>query len=242
MEKLLAKLKLDNYAITKTTIGRSVNEVYKLNNFENTIYLKIGNELVQSLGNVLEFLGTSTLNVPKLIDRGTYKDSHYVLMSECSGTMAHEINPELAVKVLAKGLKQIHSIDLTDCKIIKDALFYKSRIIENIKREFNESELKFIKDMELLDIQNDLVFTHGDYSLPNILYDNGKVSFIDLDYAGVSFRYLDILDCLWSINYNFGNDKYEKIFLKEYGISELDMNKVESIKKIHRLLKIKGYQ
>ncbi len=241
MEGLIKKLELEDYQVTKTTIGRSSNDVYRLQNDTDTLYLKVGGLTVKNLGEVLELLQSSNLNVPKLIQKGIYNDMNYVLMSECSGTMIHEIDPIIAVKVLAKGLKQIHELDIKGIKIVRDYKYYKNRIIEKVGNQLNIEDMRFVNELESLKVEEDLVFTHGDYCLPNILYDNGKISFIDLDDAGVSFRYIDILDCIWSIQYNFNDEKYVDMFLKEYGIDELDLDKVKTLKTIQRLLEIKGY-
>lgn len=242
MKKLLEKLNVDGYSITKTTIGRSSNDVYKLVSSKETIYLKIGDKLVKDMGDVLEFLMGSIVNVPRLLAKGFFEGKYYVLMSECTGTMVHEINPELAIKKLAEGLKQLHKIDISNLTIVRDIAYYKNQLNNLTKTDLSQDDIEFIGSMDLLTIQNDMVFIHGDYSLPNVLYDNKHISFIDLDYACVGFRYVDILDCLWSIEYNFGNEKFKTMFLKEYGIDKLDINKVKAIKTIQRILKIKGYQ
>ncbi|PAT00970.1 hypothetical protein CI105_08970 [Candidatus Izimaplasma bacterium ZiA1] len=242
MKELIKSLKMCDYLVTKITIGRSDSDVYRLVKDKDIMYLKIGGELVNNLTQVLTYLETSKINVPKIIKKGTYKNRFYVLMSECKGTMAHELEPLLAIKILARGLREIHDTKIDESLPLKDCVYYKNLITSKLIEELSNEDKEFIYSLESLDLQNDLVFTHGDYSLPNVLYDNDCISFIDLDYAGVSFRYLDILDCLWSINYNFNDKLYEDMFLKAYGIDELDINKVKSLKRIQRILKIKGYQ
>ncbi|SDP06533.1 Phosphotransferase enzyme family protein [Paenibacillus sp. yr247] len=75
-------------------------------------------------------------------------------------------------------------------------------------------------------ITEDLVFTHGDYCLPNIIINNGKVhGFIDWGRAGVADRYQDLALAIRSIKYNFGNE-YIYAFLDNYGLTELDESKV----------------
>src|SRR5919202_4271847 len=49
----------------------------------------------------------------------------------------------------------------------------------------------------------DLVFTHGDYCLPNIMIDAGQVAgFLELGSAGIGDRYRDLALAARSITYN----------------------------------------
>ncbi|CAF1629466.1 unnamed protein product [Adineta ricciae] len=67
----------------------------------------------------------------------------------------------------------------------------------------------------------DLVFTHGDYCLPNIIFDDNEcraIGFVDLGCAGIADRYHDIALGLWSIQYNLG-DGFREIFLNAAAIS-----------------------
>jgi aminoglycoside phosphotransferase len=78
----------------------------------------------------------------------------------------------------------------------------------------------------------DLVFTHGDYCLPNIIINpqNWTISgFIDWGRAGVADRYQDLALVGRSLAYNFSPDWIEVLF-REYGLSEIDYAKVQFYK------------
>ncbi|XMB87021.1 phosphotransferase [Mycoplasmatota bacterium WC44] len=227
MEKLLEHLGLEGYEVIEDEIGRSESSIYLIKQDDYDTYLKVGNEDVKKLTKVLEFLKDKDINVPTLIKSGLYNGQYYVLMSKCEGTMTYELEPELAVKVLATGLKRLHSIDISRCNIKYYDNELMTRVKENIMNNVSIDEQ--VKLLGILDLkmEEDLVFTHGDYCLPNILFENDDISFIDLDRAGISDRYLDIVDCIWSIKYNFKSDIYVDLFLKEYGIEELNESKLQ---------------
>lgn len=66
----------------------------------------------------------------------------------------------------------------------------------------------------------DIVFTHGDYCLPNIMVDGGRVSaVIDWPHAGYSDRRVDLSAAVWSIRHNFRDESYVDAFLHAYGYS-----------------------
>lgn len=74
--------------------------------------------------------------------------------------------------------------------------------------------------------QEDQVFTHGDYCLPNVLVGNGRVTgFIDLGRAGVADRYQDPALCTRSLTYNFGPG-WDARFLAHYGLPQPDEAKL----------------
>jgi aminoglycoside phosphotransferase len=74
--------------------------------------------------------------------------------------------------------------------------------------------------------ENDLVFNHGDYCLPNVIIQNDQVSgFVDLGRAGVSDRYNDLAIASRSIKYNLG-PKYEVLFFEYYGMGKVNPDKI----------------
>ena len=81
---------------------------------------------------------------------------------------------------------------------------------QKIKDLDDEAKKRFRGPYELLKWLEDnkpaeeSVFSHGDYCLPNIFAEGGKISgFIDLGNAGACDRYQDIALCLRSIEQNF---------------------------------------
>ncbi len=241
MKDIITHLGLGNYEIVKNNVGKSGSGVYRIKKKDEVLYLKVGDKKLQNLSSILDFLEKHIIHAPKLLNHGIHNGKYYVLMSECKGLMAYELEPLLAVTVLAKQLKLIHSLEYTDNVLLKDVYYYKKELSRIDQNRLSDIQKKFIKNIDKSKIQNDLVFTHGDYCLPNILFDGKQTSIIDLDYASISFRYSDILDCIWSLEFNFGTNMYTQRFLHEYGISELDEEIVEDVKMIHRILEIKGY-
>lgn len=75
-------------------------------------------------------------------------------------------------------------------------------------------------------LEEDLVFTHGDYSLPNIIINGGSISgFIDLGNSGVADRYYDLAVAEKSIIRNFGKE-YVELFFAHYDIEDIDYKKI----------------
>ncbi len=73
----------------------------------------------------------------------------------------------------------------------------------------------------------DLVLTHGDACLPNILVLDDELSgFVDLGVAGLGDRCRDLERACWSLVYNYG-EGFDEIFLEAYGATELDRTKLD---------------
>lgn len=228
------------------TIGMSGAFTFKLSNDSLVYYLKAmprdtGISLVRE-SQVIKWL-QGKLPIPQLIDFTVTDDMEYMLLSEIPGFYAchpsfSEDVPSI-VKILAYGMRLMHSLPIDDCPLTHKLEKKLMEAKQNVRTgsvdisDFEDKWQSFTPEKILNILQNnkpaneDLVFTHGDYCLPNILVKDGDLSgFIDLGLAGIADRYQDIALCLRSLKYNWG-EGYDDLLLKEYGVSSPDWDKIE---------------
>lgn len=173
------------------------------------------------------------LPVPDVLCHEIYKGRSYLLMSKLPGVMACDesylTRPQVLTEILATGLKMLWETDISKCSydfsLDKKLEMARYNIehglvdIDNVEPEtFGENG--FQSPEHLLDwlIKNkpeeEIVFSHGDFCLPNIFIDDGKISgFLDLGKTGCADRYQDIALCYRSLKHNyegkFGGETYE---------------------------------
>lgn len=194
------------------------------------------------------------LSVPEIIAFEKSDGYNYLLMSRIkSKTMIDDItkcNPYKLVEAMADGIKQLWAIDINDCpldsRLPSQLLEAKYRLDNDLvdTEDFEEDTLgdngfksvdelyKFLKNNQP---DEDLVFTHGDYCLPNLFVkDNKTIGFIDLGKAGIADRWQDLALCIRSMKYNYcsirGLDETEFAELRNYLLRllniELDKEKL----------------
>ena len=175
----------------------------------------------------------------------------YTLMTRITGKMLCDEeylnNPKQLIRCVAEGLRTLWKVDVTKCP------FRTSRLEERLKQARWNVENNLV-DMENVETETfgeggfrdpeelicwlevnrpkeDIVFTHGDFCLPNVFVENNRISgFIDLGKMGPADRWQDIAIALRSLNHNFaghynGGKKYfdftHQMLLEEL---ELDMD------------------
>ncbi len=80
--------------------------------------------------------------------------------------------------------------------------------------EFFSKNAKYLKNDTLI---------HGDYCLPNIIFDNWRFSgFIDLGNGGMGDRHIDLFWGAWTLFYNLKTDKYTERFFDAYGSDKVE--------------------
>lgn len=239
---------LINKKIKENLVGCDSSKVYKVtDNNDLSFYLKIkkktdNNDLKNEYDKTLWL--NNKLSVPKVLHYLLFDNKEFFLMEEVKGQMSCAFiyleSPEKIITLISKELKKIHSIDIQNCPF-KENLDIKIRKAKyNVDNNFvDESDFNFENigktSIELfhelltqIPEEEDLVLTHGDYCMPNIIINNNeKVSFIDLGRFGIADRYQDIALILRSIVYNFKTESYNDLFLSEYGIKEINYKKIK---------------
>lgn len=153
----------------------------------------------------------------------------YQLTTEVPGTPAYQLERSErvnAVRVAAEALRAIHGLDPRGCPYRNTAA---NRIGE--ARASKDPEIhRALDGLEASMPDEDLVFTHGDYCLPNIILKGVALSgVIDWAHGGIGDPYADLESCMWSIGYNYGEDaeKLKQRFLRVYDLEELDEAKLQ---------------
>ncbi|MGG1552245.1 APH(3') family aminoglycoside O-phosphotransferase [Paenibacillus ferrarius] len=241
LESLLA-----GCAWRRETIGHSASQTYQVCGAAGRYFLKIQSlQAVESLVEEKERLLwlKGRLPVPEVVYYGRDEAQEFLLVTELPGVHASDDMwkdqlPEL-LRALARGLKQIHQVPMDDCpfdqrlavKMEEAMLRVRQGLVD--EEDFDESRLG-LRAEEVLEqmlssvpAEEDLVFTHGDYCMPNIimLSEGAYSGFIDVGRAGIADRYQDLALAIRSIRYNFG-DPHVQTFVEAYGLDKLDEAKV----------------
>ena len=151
----------------------------------------------------LEWLA-SRVPVPGVVASGSRGGYEFLLTKAVSGLPAHDRSAEQpgreqVASLLGRALKQFHSVPTTDCP-------FRHPVVGSTG-------------------EGDEVLVHGDYCLPNVLFDADRRHFLDVGGAGVGDRYVDIVAVIWSLRHNFGKGSVGTQ-LDEYGLRTLDRRKL----------------
>ena len=162
------------------------------------------------------------LPAPRILERESREGMSYLLMTRVSGEMAcsprYMNNPGELIRLLADTLLAMWSIDAKDCPV-QSGLDEKLRMARfNVERGLVDMENVepdtfgpggFSSPEHLLRWQEDnrpdeqMVFSHGDFCLPNVFFEKGRLSgLIDLGRAGTADRWQDLALCCRSLLHN----------------------------------------
>lgn len=181
---------------------------------------------------MMEWLANK-LPVPKILCSEKEEGINYLLMSKIKGEMSCSTdllaNPNHLVKLLGEGLRMLWSVNISKCpynNLIDNKLRQAEiRVCNNLCNmedsepttygvngfESPEKLLQWLKENRP---DEELVFSHRDYCLPNIFIKDDQINgFIDLGRSGVADIYQDIALCYRSLQHNFngtyGGREYE---------------------------------
>jgi aminoglycoside phosphotransferase len=197
---------------------------------------------------VLEWL-EGKLPVPKVLEFEERDGKHIMLLSGIAGLPASDYiaahrNDRAVIDNLversAHALRQIHDLSIENCPFAQDIDTKLATALQNIRvgyvdeSDFDEENLGrtaneiYTELVEKKPLKEDLVFTHGDFCLPNYMILDGEVSgFIDFERGGVADRYQDIALFLRSFAFNAEIPiDVNAVFCRAYGIDSLDEEKM----------------
>ncbi|MGB9737419.1 MAG: aminoglycoside 3'-phosphotransferase [Chloroflexus aggregans] len=237
---------LDTAIVTDITIGCSAACVYHLALPDYNLYLKIQPVgLCESLAreaHVLHWL-RGRLPVPEVVEYTYDEQREYLVTSEIAGmncvAVLDTLDPESIVCMLADGLRMIHALDITHCPFDSRLVHRLVQARYNVEHDlvdeddFDPDRRGIMTAREVLTAieqtsppEDDLVFSHGDYCLPNVIVQDGVLhGFVDWGRAGIADRYHDLALASRSIRFNLG-EANESLFFAAYGLEQVDLTKI----------------
>ena len=171
------------------------------------------------------------VTAPRILETTLRDGFRWTLMTRLPGEMAcaaaWRIDPNRLVQELAKAMRSLWDIDVSDCPVEQspDAKLMRARkIVEAGQVDMTLvdpdtfGEGGFSSPAELLCWLEENkppfspVLTHGDFCLPNVFLDNWQLTgFLDLGRSGAGDRYTDIAICWRSLRDNFGGHYGEAV-------------------------------
>ncbi|HET7579991.1 MAG TPA: APH(3') family aminoglycoside O-phosphotransferase [Bacillales bacterium] len=244
-ERLIEKI--GDAVLEKDTLGMSEASVFKVIGREagESFYLKAAVSATERLEEEAEVLGwlKGKLPVPEVLYYGEHGETEYLLLSEITGRQAADpgvlANPHELGRLMAEGLKMIHEVGISECpfdqtletKIAIARCHVHNGLVceDDFQEEYQGHDpVELLRRVEKERPSNeDLVFTHGDYCLPNIILDENQIQgFIDWGRAGIADRHQDLALAIRTLNNN-GVPEAVETFKTTYGEAWFDQKKVE---------------
>jgi aminoglycoside 3'-phosphotransferase II len=235
---------LPRHAFQSVTVGESGVGVWRCTtDGSSPVYLKVaptsaGLELDQEADR-LRWMKEHDLPVPGVRDYGRIGSAEFLLLDEVPGLAASDAHwtsslPE-TIAALGAGLAHVHRTSTVDCpfdqRIARQIDAARHRVDAGLVREDDFDEIRagrsatdlFAELLSSVPADEDLVFTHGDFCLPNIILDRGPkeevqiTGVVDCGRAGIADRHQDLALAVRSIIHNFG-DVWVAPFLEAYGL------------------------
>ena len=242
---------VQGYQWKQDDAGESGSTVFKLHGKPAApdLYLKHGRgtlagDLLAEADRLLWL--SKRLPVPTLVQFRHGADEAWLLTEALPGKTASELLADetrvdartAVVEAMAQFLQTIHSSSVHECPFNSGHLGRLAHARRRIEagqvdeNDFDEEREGWTAEQVWQALQNlepfepDLVVTHGDFSLDNVLIaEGGSIACIDVGRLGVADRYQD-LAIAWNCLGEFGPALQER-FLAAYGVSKVDRGKLD---------------
>ena len=172
---------------------------------------------------ICRWLGAQSLPAPEILAYEAVNGTAYSLMTKIKGTMLcdeeYMTDPERLLTLVCQGLNMLWNVDIAACPCDNtlDARLGDARYavehnlvdLDNVEEDtfgpqgFSGPE-ELLRWLETNRPEEEIVFSHGDLSLPNVFADGDRISgFIDLGKTGKADRWQDLAICYRSLRDNF---------------------------------------
>lgn len=183
------------------------------------------------------------LPVPEVLGYEVTPDAEYLAVTRLPGLPLHHpdalVHPLRVTELLARALRELHALPVRDCPFNASLSVTLRQAGERLEAgQIDESDFDderrgwtAVQVMNGLlrarPLSEDIVLTHGDPCLPNLLLDGEYLSgFIDVGRLGLADRHADLALAHRSLKHNIGPEMAEH-FLDVYGRSLVDPGKLE---------------
>lgn len=196
------------------------------------------------------------LPVAEVVAFSSDKNYHYLLLKQLQGVPAHKlirkIPAEQMLKIMVETMQWMNSLPIQNCpldetmpaklnrirSLLDKGLLRKDTYNARTRRSA-ERDYQYLR--EHIPVQEELVFTHGDFCLPNFLLTGKQVKgFVDLADAGKGDCYMDICTLANTMCYNYKQpDKftaYSRRIFELYGIENPDWGKLQYYRLVNEML------
>jgi len=245
------KNSLESEVFFRDETGLSGSEVYLLQG--QVLKIQEDNEEARNEEQIMRWL-KGRLPVPQVIACESSEGKNYLLMSRLGGKMAcdeeYMREPQLLTELLANALKLLWQVDVGECpcqwnldrKLAWAGFQVEHGMVdlEHVEPDtYGENGFASPKELHQWLVehkpQEELVLSHGDFTLPNLFFEGGVLKgYIDLGRAGRADRWQDIALCYRSLLHNYegkyGGRKWEgyhpELLFEKLGI-EPDWEKIK---------------
>ena len=226
---------LGAHPLVPVTVGQSEASVWRIDTGAETLFLKSAPlHPLGELGGEAERLGwLNRVGFPAPSPRiyAEHDGAAWLLMTALGGAdLTHLADaPDELCQLLADALRTLHDLDPSACpfdqRLESRLVAARRRIAAGLVDEddFDAARRGWTAADVMIWLEahfspgEDLVVTHGDASLPNVLAENGRFTgMVDVGRLGVADRWQDLAIACRSIVYNCG-PAYLEGFLSAYG-------------------------
>ncbi|PKA72529.1 aminoglycoside 3'-phosphotransferase-2 [Pseudomonas baetica] len=224
--------------IEQQTIGESRADVLRITP-EGSVPLFVKSEQVMIWGELpgevqrLRWMASQDLPAPRVLETATEADRNWLLMTAIPGrdlaSSAH-LAPQQIVTLAANALRSLHAVAINRCpfdhRLDQKIPLAREHVLAGLidEQDFDDARIGCTAENVFQQIlaerpdHEDLVVTHGDACLPNLLAENGQFSgFVDCGRLGVADRYQDLALATHSIGSNLGK-QWVPMFFEVYGV------------------------